>query len=168
MQQLHQAQKKAEFEQFDFDDLTKLYMRKSRADEKTIEGIYSVSHVIVKKSKPFLSNSERERIMDRKENYSTVAIFKEGGTAARDYFEIPIGANRQLSYSVRGEFSRASEGSILIYRHFEPKKKVLTYTFTYDADKDLLEGIRTENDGNAVVTYTLTYIKLYPKDSPAK
>ncbi|MFM7486976.1 MAG: hypothetical protein ACKO13_08645 [Cytophagales bacterium] len=172
LQQAHQLQKKAEFEQFDCDGLSKLYMRKSEVDEKKIEGIYSVSHLIVKKSKPFLSGTEREKVMDRKENYSNVAIFREGGTAARDYFEIPVSSNPQFSYSVRGEFSCASEGSILIYRHFELKKKVLTYTFTYDADKNILEGVRTENDGSAMVTYTLTYVKLYPKGnelvSPAK
>ncbi len=161
LQQLHPSQRKADFEQFDFDDLSKMYMRKIQQDENAIEGIYSVSHVIIKKSKPFLSGTEREKTVDRKENYSTVVILKEAGTAARDYFEIPIGASRQLSYSVRGEFSLANEGSILIYRHFEPKKKVLTYTFTHDADKDILEGVRTENNGNAVIVYKLTYVKLY-------
>jgi hypothetical protein len=121
----------------------------------------------VKKGKGFWSSVEKEKVIDRKENYGTVVIFSDNGKSARDYFEVPLSNNRQLSYSIRGEFSRASEGNILIYKHFEPRKKVLTYTFTYDESKDLLEGVRTENDGNSVVTYTLTYIKLFPKPESA-
>lgn len=112
--------------------------------------------------KEFLSSIEKYKVIDRKENYGTVAIFREGGTSARYYFEVPLGNGCQLSYSVRGEFNRASEGSILIHRHFEPKKK-LTYTSTYDAEKDLLEGMRTESEGNSVGMYMLTYMKLYTK-----
>jgi hypothetical protein len=164
--QMTQSKKKAEFDQFDFDDLAKLYMKKTTT-EKSIEGIYSVSHLIVKKGKGFLSSVEREKVINRKENYGTVVIFSDNGTSARDYFEVPLSGNRQLSYSIRGEFSRASEGNILVYKHFEPRKKVLNYTFTYDESKDLLEGVRTENNGNSVVTYTLTYIKLFPKTQGA-
>jgi hypothetical protein len=165
--QTKQSKKKAEFDQFDFDDLAKLYMKKSTTTVRSIEGIYSVSHLIVKKGKGFWSSVEKEKVIDRKENYGTVVIFSDNGKSARDYFEVPLSTNRQLSYSIRGEFSRASEGNILIYKHFEPRKKVLTYTFTYDESKDLLEGVRTENDGNSVVTYTLTYIKLFPKPESA-
>jgi hypothetical protein len=161
--QAKQSKKNAEFDQFDFDDLAKLYMKKSTSTDNSIEGIYSVSHLIVKKGKSFLSSVEKEKVVDRKENYGTVVIFSDNRKSTRDYFEVPLSSNRQLSYSIRGEFSRASEGSILIYKHFEPKKKVLTYTFTYDESKDLLEGVRTENDGKSVITYTLTYIKLFPK-----
>lgn len=165
--QTKQSKKKAEFDQFDFDDLAKLYMKKSAPTDHSIEGIYFISHLIVKRGKGFLSSVEKEKVMDRKENYGTVVIFRDNGKSVRDYFEVPLSTNRQLSYSIRGEFSRASEGNILIYRHFEPRKKVLTYTFTYDESKDLLEGVRTENDGNSVVTYTLTYIKLFPKPESA-
>lgn len=160
--QIAYKQKNAEFEQLDFDDVAKMYMKKETADQQSIEGIYSVSHLIVKKGKPFLSSTEKERVIDRKENYGRVAIFKDNGNTARDYFEVPLGNDRQLSYSIRGEFTHASEGSILIYKHFEPKKSVLTYTFVYDAEQDVLEGARTESYGNSVVTYSLIYVKLYP------
>jgi hypothetical protein len=72
--QMTQSKKKAEFDQFDFDDLAKLYMKKTTT-EKSIEGIYSVSHLIVKKGKGFLSSVEREKVINRKENYGTVVIF---------------------------------------------------------------------------------------------
>jgi hypothetical protein len=106
---------------------------------------------------------EKVKVVDRKENFGRVAIFSDQGKSARDFFEVPLTDSRQLSHSIRGEFIKAAEGNILIYKHFEPRKKVLTYTFTYDEEKNLLEGIRTENNGNAVITYTLTYIKLFPK-----
>ena len=40
---------------------------------------------------------------------------------------------------------------------------MLNYTFTYDAEKNILEGIRTETNGNTVITFKLTYLKLFPK-----
>jgi hypothetical protein len=160
--QMKQTQKRTEFEQIDFDDLAKLYMTK-KIGENELEGIYSVSHMIVRRAKGFLSSVEKEKVVDRKENFGRVAIFSDQGKSARDFFEVPLTDSRQLSHSIRGEFIKAAEGNILIYKHFEPRKKVLTYTFTYDEEKNLLEGIRTENNGNAVITYTLTYIKLFPK-----
>ncbi len=163
--QSRQSRKSYGFEQVDFDDIVKLYMAKSSPDDGTIEGIYSVSSLIVKKGKRFFSSTEKEKVMDRRENYSKVAIFKDREKSDRDFFEVPINKSRQVSYSLRGEFSKASEGNILIYKHFEPRSKVLTYTFTYDREKDILEGIRTENNGSSTITYTLTYIKLFPKSS---
>lgn len=163
--QSRQSRSSFEFEQVDFDDIVKLYMGKNIPDDGTIEGIYSVSSLIVKKGKNFFSSTEKEKVMNRRENYSKVAIFKDREKSDRDFFEVTINKSRQVSYSIRGEFSKASEGNILIYKHFETRSKVLTYTFTYDRGKDILEGIRTENNGSSTITYTLTYIKLYPKGS---
>jgi hypothetical protein len=35
--------------------------------------------------------------------------------------------------------------NIMVYKHFGPGGKVLTYMVAYDNEKDVLEGIRTEN-----------------------
>lgn len=56
-----------------------------------------------------------------------------------------------------------NDANIMIYKHFEPKGKSITYTFSFDKDKDLLEGVRTEVNGRAEFTYTLTYLKLDPR-----
>jgi hypothetical protein len=161
--QMKQNRKSYGFEQVDFDDIAKLYMGKNKSSEGSVEGIYSVSSVIIKKGKGFLSDEEKEKVMDRRENYSKVAIFRDRDKSDREYFEVSIDKEKLPSYSIRGEFNKVSEGNILVYKHFEPRGKILTYTFTYDEDKDILEGIRTEASGNATVTYKLTYLKLFPK-----
>src|SRR5690349_14502885 len=67
------AGKYSEFEQVDFHQLMKRYMAKEHSSEGDIEGIYSVSIVVEKKSTPLFSTQERERVIERKENYATVA-----------------------------------------------------------------------------------------------
>ena len=156
--------KNRSFEQIDFDDLAKLYMAKSTdSDPQNIEGIYSVSGIIIKRGKSFLSFTEKERTLVRKENYSKVAIIRDRENSDREYFEVPLDKNRLPSYSIRGEFHKTSEGNILVYKHFEPRDKVLNYSFTYDSERDILEGIRTETNGSSTITFKLTYLKLYPK-----
>jgi hypothetical protein len=118
--------------------------------------------VVSKKGKGLLNSSERERIMVRKENYSKVAILRDRSSSSREYLEISLDKDRLPSYSVRGEFTGMTEANILVYTHFEPRGQILTYTFTYDQSKDILEGIRTEMNGQAEITYKLTYIKLNP------
>jgi hypothetical protein len=161
--QMKKNRKSYGFEQIDFDDIAKLYMGKSATNEENIEGIYSVSSVIIKKGKRLLSSTEKEKVMDQRENYSKVVIFKDRDKSDREYFEVSIDKEKMPSYSIRGEFNKLSQGNILVYKHFEPRGKILTYTFTYDTEKDILEGIRTEVDGSFTVTYKLTYLKLFPK-----
>ncbi len=159
---LKQVQKSSDFEQIDFHDLAQRYMYKEEISG-SIEGIYAVSVVVLRKGKPFLSSVEREKIVERKENYSTVAIIRDPNNANREYLEISLDKSQLPSYSVRGEFTKLAESNLLIYRHFEPRKQSVTYTFTYDAARDMLEGVRKENSGNSEFTYTLTYVKLHPK-----
>ncbi|MBX2896220.1 MAG: hypothetical protein KF763_12300 [Cyclobacteriaceae bacterium] len=159
---LKEIQKNSEFEQIDFHDMIQRYMYKEETT-RTIEGIYAVSVVVLRKGKPFLSSVEREKIVERKENYSTVAIIRDPNNANREYLEISLDKSQLPSYSVRGEFTKLAESNLLVYRHFEPRKQSVTYTFTYDATRDMLEGVRKENSGNSEFTYTLTYVKLHPK-----
>jgi hypothetical protein len=164
IEKLYQAKnlrKSSGFEQLGFSDLARMYADKMNHDE--LEGIYSVSGLVVKKSKGFLSSSEREKIVEQKENYSSVAIFRDTQKSNREYFEVSLDKTFLPTQSVRGEFNKAADGNILVYKHFEPKGKILNYTFTHDADKNILEGIRTESSGNATIIFKLTYVKLFPK-----
>ena len=160
--QMSQVHKTSPFEQVDFHELIQRYMGKEATSTESIEGVYSVSAVITKKGKKLLTSEDRERVIVRKENYSKVAILKDGIGSDREYIEISLDKEKQPSYSVRGEFARMTEANILIYTHFETRGEKVTYTFTYDRTRELLEGIRTEMNGQSEITYKLTYIKLNP------
>jgi len=160
---MKQNRKVYPFEQVNFHELVQRYMSKENSSIGTIEGIYSVSLVVTKKGKGLLSSVEKEKVMERKENYSKVAIIRDSGDANREYFEVSLDNESLPSYSVRGEFTRMTEANILIYKRLEPRGKTTTYTFTYDYSRDMLEGVRKENSGQAEYTYNLTYIKLHPK-----
>lgn len=155
-----------EFEQVDFQELMKRYMNKDASSADEIEGIYSVSIVVEKKNKPLFSSEEQQRVVERKENYATVAILRDH-TSGREFMEISLEKEKQASYSVRGEFTGMNDRNIMIYKHFEPKGKSLTYTFSFDKDRDMLEGVRTEVNGKTEYTYKLVYLKLQPKHNSA-
>lgn len=160
---IRQRHKVYPLEQVDFHFLADRYVNKDRTSVATVEGIYSVSSVVTKKNRPFLSGQEKERVKDREENYSKVLIIRDNRNVERDFIEIPLDKSNMPSYSVIGEFKELSESSLLIYKHFDPRGKATsTYTFSYDKAKDILEGIRVENNNNSVITYKLTYVKLEP------
>jgi len=169
MQKLAQVSSKAtsklsEFEQVDFHQLMKRYMSKGPSRENDMEGIYSVSVVIEKKSKPLFSSQQQERVIERKENYATVAILRDH-RSKREFMEISLEKEKQVSYPIRGEFTAMNDANIMIYKHFEPKGIYTTYTFSYDKDRDMLEGVRTEVNGKAEFTYKLVYLKLQSNDT---
>lgn len=159
---MRQRQKVYAYEQVDFTELVTRYMAKKETSVGTVEGIYSISSLVTKKGKGILSSTEKEKIVSRDENYSKVAIIRDH-TSGREYIEIPINSSGMPSYSIRGEFTAMSEGNILVYKQFESRGRINSYTFTYDKGRDILEGVRTENNGNFEYTYKLTYLKLSPK-----
>jgi hypothetical protein len=156
------------YEQINFIELMKKYMDKDKSGQGSVEGIYSVSSVVLKKSKGLFSSEEKERTVDQKEHYAQVAVIRDNARNNREFVEIPIDKNYLSSYSIRGEFTALSEGNVLVLKHFEPKGKVLIYSFVYDREKDILEGIRTETSGNTTYTYKLIFVKLYPKQAIAQ
>lgn len=162
---LRQKQKTLSYEQITFQDMVKKYFQKDQSSSHTVEGIYSVTSVVTRKGRGLFSSEEKEKTTDRKENYAQVAIVQDERSAGREYIEIPLGKDFLPSYSIRGEFSKMAEGNVLVYKHFEPRGKINTYTFTYDRVTDILEGVRTENSSAATITYKLTYLKIYPKGS---
>jgi hypothetical protein len=158
MKQTHNT---SPYEQVDFHALVKRYMQKSQSN--SIEGIYSVSGTVTKKGKGFMGSTEKEKTTDHKENYAQVAILSDPGVTGRDYIEISLENDFRPSHSIIGEFNTATGGNILLYKHYEGKGSSASYTFTTDKNSEMLEGIRVENEGNVIVTYKLTYLKIYPK-----
>lgn len=162
--------KASPLEQVNLEEMVERYMEKDQTSIGTIEGIYSVSSVVTKKGKAVFSAREKERITDRRENYSKVAIIRDNSEAGREYIEIVIDKGYRgftASYPVYGEFSAMAESNLLLYKHFDSRARSTSYTFTYDKSKDILEGVRTDNAGNnRTITYKLTYIKLSPKLQP--
>lgn len=145
----------AAFKQMNFQELITRYMLKET--KNSIEGVYTVSG-IVRKNKNNLLGEPKEKTTDRKENYATVAILREqSGTG---FIELLLNKQDQTSYSIIGEFQETKTGSILVYKHYAPKGKDTSFTFTWDEKGELLEGIRVDNEGSTQVTYKLTYVKL--------
>lgn len=141
-----------------FQELIHRYMEKASAN--SIEGVYTVSGVVIKKGKS-LTGALKEKTTDRKENYARVAILREkdGG---KDYIELSLNKADQSSYSIIGDFKQAASGNLFVYTHYEPKGNNTSFTFTRDESGDLLEGVMVENQGSTQVTYKLTYVKLKP------
>jgi hypothetical protein len=68
----NRSSKKTTYEEVDLENVMKRYFGKSFG--YSIEGIYSVSCVITKRNKRFLSKAERIRVVGREDNYAKVAI----------------------------------------------------------------------------------------------
>lgn len=150
-------------EQVDLEEMVERYMAKDQTSVGSIEGIYSVSSVVTKKGKTVFSSREKEKVTDRRENYSKVAIIRDNSESGRDFIEIVIDKEYRTSFPVYGEFSAMAESNLMLYKHFDSKGRASSFTFTYDKVKDVLEGVRTDNSNNKTITYKLTYIKIAPK-----
>lgn len=149
--------KSSPFKQMNFQDLINRYMQ--RSGSSSIEGVYTVSGVVIKKGKS-LMGAPREKTTDRKENYATVAILREGEDS-KNYIELSLNKQDQTSYAIIGEFKQASSDNLLVYSHYDAKgKKDQSFTFTRDQGGELLEGVRVEHNGESEITYKLTYVKL--------
>src|SRR4051812_7946597 len=78
-----QKEKASKLEQVDLQEMVERYMAKDQTSVGTIEGIYTVSSIVTKKGKAILSSREKERVTDRKENYSKVAIIRDNSESGR-------------------------------------------------------------------------------------
>lgn len=159
-------QKKSIYEEVDLEGMIRRYIAKTHGDEPSIEGIYTVSGEVIRKGKTLLSSVERERTIERKDNYARVAILKDWPESNTEYVEISLEEKNAPRYPIVAELNELAEGGGFIYKHFEPKGKVLTFMFLYDKNKpDILEGVYTETKNDVVITYKLTYVKVYPKNN---
>ena len=151
-------------EQIDWPEMINLYMNKSESSVGTVEGIYVISGLVTRTGKALFSSEEKEKVLDRKENYARVAIIRDPAKASREYAEVLLDDKPSMGLSVIGEFSAMTKGNVMVYKHYDEKGKDFeTYTFTYNKELDALEGIRTESKGNATITFKLTYLKILPK-----
>lgn len=160
---MRQKHKVYSFEQVNFNDLLRAYLNETAHEKSSFEGIYAVSLVTTKKGRTFLSSNDRERVTDRRDNYKQVAIIKDIKNMHREFIELTIDQGLLPSYSIKGEFSAFTENSFAVYKQLEKRDQFVTYTFSFDKSYDILEGVRTENNGNTIITHKLTYVKLFPK-----
>lgn len=160
-----QKVKQSVYQEVDLEGMIRRYIAKTHSESNaTIEGIYTVSCVITKKGRTLLSPEERERTITRKDNYARVAILKDWPGSNTEYVEISLNEKNAPRYPIVAELNMLAEGGGFIYKHFEPKGEVMSFTFLYDKAKpDILDGVYTINERNQEVTYKLTYVKVYPK-----
>lgn len=157
----HEKKQKSLFaEHIDFEGMVKRYLMKE-APMEPLEGIYSVSAIISKRG-GFLANPNRERIMARKDNYAKVVIMKDSENPHREYLEVSLASKVPGKYPVVGEFSSLSEGRAFVYKHYEPKQPITSYSFVL-SEFDILDGVLTEVVRRKTITYKLSYLKIYPK-----
>jgi hypothetical protein len=153
------------YKEVDLEEMIRRYIAKTHT-ESSIEGIYTVSCVITKKGKALLSQVEKEKTVIRKDNYARVAIVKDWPESNTEYVEISLQQKGAAKFPIVAELTGLSEGGGFIYKHFEPKGKVLSFTFFYDQSKpDIMEGVYTLNEKGSEVLYKLTYVKVYPKNN---
>lgn len=150
--------KKTVYEEVDFENVMKRYFGKSFG--YSIEGIYSVSCVITKRNKRFLSKAERIRIVARQDNYAKVAIMKDWPTANRDFIEVSLSYRKANSFPIMGELDVMANGAGYIYTHIEPDGE--RFPFSMLESDGLLEAEYSLAEKRRKVTYRLSYLKIFP------
>jgi hypothetical protein len=153
--------KKYQYEEIDFEDMMRRYFQKESGSD--LEGIYSVSCVITKKSKVFLSRREKFRIVERKDNYARIAIIRDVPGTKRDFIEISLSYHDAKKYPVVGIINGLSEGIGMIYNHVEPDGTTISYSMISESP-ELLEGEYSRMERRKTITYRLSYLKTYPKN----
>lgn len=152
---------KFRYEEIKFEDLIKRYFEKETVAINSIEGIYSVSCIITRRSRNFLTGMENERIVKRQDNYARVAIIRDRPSSSRDFVEVSLSYREADKYPVMGEFNELSEGRGLIYNHFEPDGTSMS--FSMKSESDLVEGEYSVMEGKRTITYKISYLRIYPK-----
>ncbi|MGC1244078.1 MAG: hypothetical protein WA874_20980 [Chryseosolibacter sp.] len=156
--QFNGKMKKSIYEEVDLENVMKRYFGKSFG--YSIEGIYSVSCVITKRNKKFLSRAERIRIVARQDNYAKVAIMKDWPASNRDFIEVSLSYKKANHFPIMGELDAMADGGGYIYTHIEPDGERLVFSM-FESD-GLLEAAYSYNEKKTTVTYRLSYLKIYP------
>lgn len=159
-----QKSRKSRYEEIDIEDLMHRYFGKGAGGFTKLEGIYSVSCLITKTSKAFLTGQIKENVVERKDNYARVALIQDWPGTGRDLIEVSLSYHVASKYPIVGELtSLSSGGETYIYKHFGPEGSVQNFSMV-SALPDMIEGQYTEVRGRATLTYTLSYMKIYPKE----
>ncbi len=160
--QFKKKKKQPDFaEHVDFEGMVKRYLKKQTQPMEELEGIYSVSAIITKRG-GFLANPNREKVVLRKDNYAKVVIMKDSEHPNREYLEVSLASKDPGKYPVVGEFSSLAEGQAFVYKHYEPKSDIISYSFVL-TEFDILDGVLTRIHRRKTITYKLSYLKIYPK-----
>lgn len=146
------------YEEVGIEDLMKRYFGKSFG--YSIEGIYSVSCVITKRNKRFLSRSERIRVVARQDNYAKVAIMKDWPASGRDFIEVSLSYRKADHFPIMGTLNTLADGAGYIYTHLEPDGE--KFTFSMLESDGLLEAEDSHIEKRRTITYKLSYLKIYP------
>jgi hypothetical protein len=151
------------YPEIDTEEMIRRFVSKPSTNTISIEGIYSVSSVVVKKGKSLLSSEVKEKVVDRKDNYARVAIMRDWSDSNNEFIQVSLTQNGAAKFPVVGQLTTLSEGRGFLYKHTEPNGEVLTFTFTYAGNSDVLEGTYTKIDSSKTITYTITLLKTFPK-----
>ena len=150
--------KKTIYEEVDLENVMKRYFGKSFG--YSIEGIYSVSCVITKRNKKFLSKNERIRIVGRQDNYAKVAIMKDWPSSNRDFIEVSLSYKKANHFPIMGELNIMANGAGYIYTHIEPDGQRLSFSLV--ENEGLLEAEFSQIEKRKTITYRLSYLKIFP------
>src|SRR5690606_35062520 len=145
---------------FRSEDIIKRYFGKSLGYR--VEGIYSVSCMITKRNKRFLSNAERIRVVARQDNYAKVAIMKDWPASNRDFIEVSLSYRKANSFPIMGELDILANGAGYVYTHTEPDGE--RYVFSMLESDGLLEAEYSVVEKRKTVTYKLSYLRIFPTD----
>jgi hypothetical protein len=156
--------KNTNYEEVDFEDLVHRYVGK--ASSHPLEGIYSVSCVITKRNKKFLSKAERIRIVERKDNYGRVAILKDWPGSKRDFIEVSLSYRDAKKYPIVGHLNLLADSDGMIYKHIEPDGSAITFSMLSESI-ELIEAEYSNMQKRKTITYRLSYLKIYPKTGDA-
>jgi len=157
--------KKTHYEVVNFEDLMHRYFGKEAGSFTRLEGIYSVSCVITKSSKGFLTGQLKVKVVERKDNYARVAILKDWPGSQRDFIEVSLSYHVSNVYPIVGELSTLSSGGeAYIYKHIEADGSVRDFSMA-PALPDMIEGEFSEMQKRKTITYKLSYMKIYPKET---
>lgn len=155
------------YQYISLEEMVRRYIAKTEHEPGSIEGIYTVSAEVNRKGKGFLFGPSRERIVDKRNNYATVAILRNWPGATTEYVEISLTNNNATAYPIISEISSLADEQGFIFNHLEHKGKRMPFTFRLDETGDLLEGVYTEVKRGTTITYKLSYLRTYPKNKPS-
>lgn len=156
--------KKYAYRYVNTNEMVKRFIAKTAHAMTSIEGVYSVSGTVTKKGKNLIGEM-KERVVDRKDNYANIAIIRDWNDSESEFIVLSLKQDDAGQYPIVAELTTLSDGRGFLCKHFEPDGKVLNFTFTFSGDSDLLEGVFTRHEGSKTVTYSISYLKTFPKNS---
>lgn len=154
--------KRFQHEQVSFEDMIHRYLHRDGTAAQPVEGIYSVSCVITKTKRHWLTGKQISRTVEQKDNYARVAIIKETMDSKRDFIEVSMSNRDASKYPVVGELSEFADGAGFKYIHKEPDGSIMTFSMLL-THADLLEGQFVVTKRKQLITTRLSYFKLFPK-----